>query len=234
MSDFVRVHALIVGAAACTCAADFVPVDHGQMSDPVYGEGGTPAVMPAGKTSLSLMMYAGGNSQYVNDAGDVAVSRGMDAFTDIGANINGTGRVLAMWDEFEGEGSNTIQIVWKTSNAEELLPAGSEIDGNPASFLGWAVGASSAIPFGDWIDPSSIEIVNATIAFSSNEGGSFDIFNISATLDDPWNGTDTGSALPMAGEHVNYIVAQYQYAFVPVPGTAGVLLLGLALTRRRR
>jgi len=233
MSSSVRCSIIVAGLAA-TAGADIIPIGEGSMDDPVADTNNTPIVGPNAEASLALRMFGGGNNSFINEGGNAIVHRGAVEFTNIGKNVNGEGDVLAQWEEYPGEVLNTIQVVWMTSNGEDFLPSGAKVGDDPASFLGWVVGESQPFPFGDWVDLDSVEIMNATIAFSSNGGDTFDVFNISGTLDDPWDGTDNGSALPLVGQGINFIVAQYQYDFIPAPGAASVLLVAAGFAARRR
>lgn len=223
-----------VAALPAAASGDLLPVAGGWSGDPVGDTEGVPIVGPNAEVSLSLKMFGGGDSDYINANENVIVHRGDLEFTSLGANVNGEGEILAQWQEYPGEILNTIQVIWKTSNGEDVLPDGSMVGDGDASFLGWVVGESLPVTFGAWVDLDTVEIVNANIGFSSDGGDSFDFFNIANTLSDPWDGTDVGSALPFVGNGINFIVAQYQYDFVPAPGAAGLLLLAGGFAARRR
>jgi len=191
---------------------------------------------PGSDASLSLRMIADQTSKaFINDGGEVLVTRGLGEMTDLGENVNGSQQVLGQWEEFVGKDSNTIQVIWMTEAGEDLLPLGATVDGKNAFFLEWRFGGEEPIELRDVVDPSTIELINATMAVSDDQGENFDIFNISSSIGNPWDGTDTGISLPLAGQGINMIVTQYEFTFLPGPGTAVTLLgLGVVAARRRR
>jgi len=190
---------------------------------------------PGSHASLSLRMIANqANADFINTGGETEVQRGTEEFTSLGFNANGSDEIVGQWEEFVGIDTNTIQVIWKTVSGEELLPLGSTVNDIPAFFLEWRFGAEDEIDLKSFVAPETIEIVNATIGTSSDGGDSVNVFNITNMLGSPWDGSDSGSSLPIAGTGVNFVVAQYEFEYAPAPAT-GLALVGFgAIAARRR
>lgn len=191
------------------------------------------AVKPDDEATVSLKMFnQSGDEAFINADGEKPVTRGPDEVS-IGANANGTGNILAKWDEFTGNTTNTIQTIWRTDNGEEFLPAGVLINGEPAAFLGWRFGAEDPVDWRRWVD--HVDIVSALVALSTDGGQTFNTFDITSAFSNPWDGTDVGITLALAGTGTNYILTRYEFSAVPTPaGAALFALAGLASSTRRR
>lgn len=209
-----------------------MPIGFGTRSGGIHdGSGG---VVLANDT-LSLGMYAyasSSNTSFINSGGDVLVTRGAGA-TSIGDNTKGTGEVHAQWDEFSGTTTNTIQVIWQSSNGSDLLPAGTTVNGLPANYLNWRVGAVDPVNFSQWVD--TIELETVTLFVSNNNGQSFDVHDLTGLFSPDWNGTDTNHALNLAGLGTNMLIAEYEFSYtlVPAPGV-GILMGGLGVFASRR
>lgn len=205
----------------------------------VYGDGdrglrtGTPAVRDDDHASLSLKMFTpSGDNAYINAGEEVLVQRGPD-YTSLGENVTTGYDIEATWDEFVGDLTNTVQVIWRTNRESEFLPSGTMIGDEEAVFLGWRLGALDPIDFRPWID--SVDIVRAIVAFSDDGGQTFTTFDITDAFLEPWDGTDFGITLALVGTDTNVILTQYEYEAVPAPGVASLLAVaGLATLRRRR
>ncbi|MFM9996287.1 MAG: hypothetical protein ACKVU4_10855 [Phycisphaerales bacterium] len=204
---------------------------------PGFGDGGFSAVWDGDSASLALKVYANPQlSVYLNSQGDSSVVRG-GGFKNTGSAALGFGSytVQATWDEFITPTNNTIQIIWKTSNAQRFIPAGATIQGQPVGFVEARVGVTDAISFWPWI--TTVNMVSATIASSTNGGLTLSTFDITGSVSNPWNGTSFGSTLPASSfNNANYIMATFTYVPVPAPASVGGVLLfaGLCAARRRR
>lgn len=213
-----------------------------ELAFPFGGGGGVedsfPAVMAADTASMGLRVYASPtNGIFLNLSGDTIVQRGA-GFKNIGNAAPGFGNYTAQvtWDEIVGAGStSTVQVIFKTSNAQRFIPAGATIQGQPVAFVEWRVGATNPVSFLPWI--TSVNLVQATISASTNGGLTLSTFDITAGVTNPWNGTSFGSTLPASFfNNANYIEANFVYTPVPGPAAFAVFGAGLGLfaARRRR
>lgn len=214
----------------------------GPLNDPrgPFVPGGTdapsfPAVMPNDHASVGLKVYANPNvSAFVNQTGDASVQRGT-GFTNVGdGGAFGAYNVMSSWEEFVGAGTNILQVVWKTSNGQRFIPQGATVGGLPVQFLEWRLGVTDEVTFGSWVTGNTL--VSATISSSTNGGGNFQNFDITASIANPWDGKAYGTTLPVSFFNLaNYIQLSIEYTPVPAPG---VLFIaggaGLIALRRRR
>ncbi len=207
-------------------------------NDPFAPRNGTPAIVQNDRATIGLKMHSTNGSRFINSDTDSLVRRGLDNWTSIGDNQNGNDEIEAMWDESVGQDTNTIAVFWRSTGGDEFLPPGVVVDGALAESLEWRFGASDQATFRPAIDASTIRIVSAVMAFSTNGGASYsDAVSFGSLLSNPWNGKDTRITVPVAGLSYNSLLAVYEYEFeeIPAPGTALVLgVAGLAATRRRR
>ncbi|MCC6662010.1 MAG: hypothetical protein IT437_14130 [Phycisphaerales bacterium] len=219
---------LLVSNLACVVALAGVAAA-GELDFPSF-----PAVPPGEEASLALKVYANpGVSGFVNQSGDGSVERG--GFENTGSGgAYGNYNVMASWDEFVGTGSNIVQVIWKTSTGQRFFPPGATVGGLPIQFLEWRLGASDPVGFGPWVSGNSL--VAATISSSVNGGASFQNFDITASISNPWNGTAVGTTLPISFFNLaNYIQLTIEYTPVPAPGVVTVLAgAGFLACRRRR
>lgn len=185
------------------------------------------SVLPGDTASMSLTMPGGA---FINQGGEVLVQRGMSP-TSIGKNKNGTGSILAAWDEINTPSGRFIQALWQTDNGEDILPIGS-----PSFFWGWHFGTTNPVEFLPFI--TNVEVKTATLALSRDEGTSFfTLFSIKGGVPTPdhWPGYDPGIFQSSAGNGINLVLAMYEINPVPAPAAAPLLALaGLAFHRRRR
>lgn len=232
----VSVRALV--AASLSASAGASATVYSPFGGPAIPEG-VPAVASGDAASLSLKVYATPNiSTFLNAAGDVAVTRG-SSFTGIGAAPSGFGSytMQATWDEHLGATTNTVRVVWQTSNGQRLVPANATIGGLSVGYLEWRVGATNPVSWTPGI--SHVELIGAFLGVSTDGGASQSTFEITASLTNPWNGTSFGTTLPISAiGAANYIEAKFIYAPVPLPSplSAGAvgLAMGLCVGRRRR
>lgn len=202
---------------------------------PLHGEVEGTATLPDSTASLGLKMFASASvGAFINTGGDVSVHRGFSDYTPLGQNVNGSGTILGKWTEFDGIGSNKIQVVWKTDNGEEFLPANATVEGQPAIFLGWRFGGADPVDWRPQVDPATIKILSAVVGISSDGGVTVTTFPITSSFPPPWDGTDVGLTLPLAGQGINYIFTVYEFEFLPAPGTVATLGLALMVASRRR
>lgn len=194
------------------------------------------AVVAQDRATLGLMMFANQSTfGFINSGGDVSIKRNTD-FMPIGTLFNGTDTVVARWNERPDSFSNKVQVIWKTLNGREMLPIGSTVQGQPAPFLGWRLGALDPVEFRERFQP--INLISVVVRVSSNGGQTFDATDLTPFFlpRNPWDGTDTGLVLPLRGQGINMIITEYEYRVIPAPSAGAVLLAGAAgiLCRRRR
>lgn len=194
-----------------------------------------PGVLGDETASVGLKVYANPSvSGFINAGGDQPVMRG--ATHNIGSGgAYGTYNVQASWDEFVGTNTNIIQVVWKTSNSQRFVPSGALVGGLPVQFLEWRFGVTDPVMFGPWVTGNSL--VAATISSSTNGGQTLQNFDITASVTNPWNGTVSGTTLPISFfNNANYIQLTVEYVLVPAPGAVAVVAgaAGLIAVRRRR
>jgi hypothetical protein len=211
-------------------AADIGGLDGGQPPIQTVTTGG---VVQGDSASMSLVMIdANDNSVTVNMGGEFSVTRG-PTFTNIGANRNGGGNLLASWDEVI-QGSNVfINAVIRTSDGSMFMPPTATVNGQPAFFWTWHFGTANPVNFQPWV--TSVNLMSARIFFSDNGGASFNSFsNISGLGGSFLQGRDNGNYLASIGDGTNYIMLQYQIQPVPAPAGVGAVMGGVLLLARRR
>lgn len=194
------------------------------------------AVVAMDHATLGLMMFADQSTfAFINAGGDVSIRRNQD-FMPIGTLFNGTDTVLAKWNEFADPFMNKVQVIWKTQNGGEMLPANAMVQGRPAPFLGWRLGALDPVEFRPQFQP--INLSSVVIRVSSNGGQTFDATDLTPFFlpRNPWDGTDTGLVLPLRGQGINMIITEYEYRVIPAPSAGAALLVAAAgvLCKRRR
>ncbi|MCA9279630.1 MAG: hypothetical protein H6815_10245 [Phycisphaeraceae bacterium] len=233
--------AIAIAACAGVAGADVYrseivrPIGYGATGFVSTGDSGNGAVLANDTLSLGLYAYASSsNTSFINTGGDVLVTRGAGA-TSLGDNSKGTGEIHAQWDEFVGTTTNTVQVIWQSSDNSDMLPAGTTVNGLPANYLNWRVGATDPVNFTQYLQ--DLNLVTVTVFTSSNGGQSFDVHDLTSLFSSGWNGTDINHALILAGLGTNMLIAEYEfeYTLVPSPGV-GILMggFGLLASRRRR
>ncbi len=197
--------------------------------------GGTTGVLPNDVASMSLVMIDGNDhSVSVNMGGEALVQRGA-TFTNIGANRNGGGAVMASWDEVVTGNNVYINAIFKSADGSMLLPPTSTVNGQPAFFWSWHMGVTNPVNYLGWV--TQVGLTSARIYFSADGGQSFTgNADISAGLGGSFmNGRDNGQYLASIGDGTNYVMLRYQIQVVPAPaGAAALGAAGLLVARRRR
>lgn len=230
-------------ASIVNSTADYGSKDHPGAQSGGYGSRGGGAVVPDDRANMSLfMLLANDGMPFINQSGgdnEVHVLRG-NTFTDIGRNANGAGRVLAKWDEMLSGGRCYINAVWMTSNGEQFMPNSVATGSNPAVawsyHFGFTTGANrNPVTFQPWI--TRVNMVNATIFLSSNQGSTFHTqTDITNTLPSNWiGGGDDGELISNIGDGTNFMLIRYEIE--PIPAPTGLALAGVAgavLTGRRK
>lgn len=194
-------------------------------------------VLPNDTVSIGLAMLDGALNRVAinNPASGLAtpsVMRG-STFTDIGANRNGTGRILASWDEVVSGNDLFIRAVIRTSNNQPFMPASATVNGQPAFFWTWSFGTTDRVSFYDTI--TEVTVTSARVLFSADGGASFAGGSPIPGLGGAWGGVDQGDLLAVTGDNTNFMLLEYKIVAVPAPG--GMLALagvGLFAARRRR
>jgi hypothetical protein len=196
------------------------------------------AVVAGDAASLSLKVYGAAPSAqaFVNLPGDVSVVRG-PAFTSLGTPPAAYGNytLQGRWDEFISPTTNSVKVVWKTSNGQPFVPPGATVLGQPVASLEWRLGVTNPVSFQAWV--TTVDLTRAFLGVSSNGGSSLTTHDITAGVPDPWNGTACGVAMPIGTfANANYIEAMFVYMPIPGPAASGALLAGAGLyaARRRR
>lgn len=207
--------------------------------------GGGSSVLDADSASFALMMYGSkGTVRSINLGGHVSVQRGA-GFADIGENRNGfqlsggKGRVMAAWEEFVGATFNTITMVIKTSDGQDLFPSGLINIEDPApvkevfSLWAWNVGITDPVSWRGGV--AGAPLLGAEYKLSADSGQTFIQTKQITNLASPWNGRDPGTTQALSGINVNYIQLTYRVGQVPAPGVVGLAgLCTLAAAHRRR
>lgn len=227
-----RTASLVCLTLCAVAGAD--PIDAARMTGPFQDDPGFGALKPNDKTSLALAAYSSAsNKAFINSMGHAPVKNGGEQY--IGTTTKGDS-VMAQWHEVVGATSNTIQVIWRTENKTDLIPAGTMVNGVPAQHLGWRVGVVDPMQFKKNV--ASINLVEVTAMTSKNAGLTFELTNLTSTFPAQWNGIDDGRVLSgVVGKGVNMMILEYTYSvtLVPAPASGAALLLGsLAMTRRRR
>jgi hypothetical protein len=200
-------------------------------------------VMPNDRVSVTLTMYDSiFNSVTVNSLGDWRCLRG-STLIDGGSNRNGTGRVQFSWDETVSGNRTFIRATIRTSNAEPLLPLSATVplpggQSSPAAYWSWRFGATDPINYQTNI--TQVTLLRSSISLSSDNGQSYSS-TMTTTSGIPnatnWNpGSDPGQLMTNFGDGTNFVLLQYEVAYVPPPGSAVLVAAGLATiaSRRRR
>ncbi|MBL8760866.1 MAG: hypothetical protein JNL50_06125 [Phycisphaerae bacterium] len=192
--------------------------------------------------SFSLPMYgSNGSKVYINTGGAAASVKINEGYKSIGENRNGQlingsrGQIMVSWDEQVLSNKNVVTVIYKTSDAQDIMPAGVMIGNETFDFWTWNVGVIDPINFQS--QDGKVPLFAATVSLSRDSGDSFystkSIFNKSVTS--PWNGKDGGVTQIDIGEGVNLIRLRYEIGQVPGPGTGVLMAMGvLAAARRRR
>lgn len=196
---------------------------------------GTASVVANDTASMSLKMYGSfGSVVSINSGGDVPVLRSQP-LVSIGNNINGTGQILAGWDEIvdSSPGHNQVLFVLKTSNGEDMFPADVKIGAEDFFVFSWIIGIPDRVSFKNGF--TTLPLFSAKAELSDN-GGPSGIFQTKPILTDhqTWDGTDDGVGQPLAGRGVNYIRLTYEIGQVPAPASLAMAGLGLIASGRRR
>ena len=224
-------------------APALLPPDGGA-SQPADGGGYLPrvnplrGVMPNDRVSVTITMYDSiFNSVTVNSLGDWRCLRG-NSLVDGGTNRNGTGRVQFSWDETVSGTRTFIRATIRTSNAEPLLPLTATVGNNPAAYWSWRFGSTDPVNFQTNI--TQVTLLRSSISLSSDNGQSY-FSTMTTTSGIPnatnWNpGADPGQLMTNFGDGTNFVLLQYEVAYVPPPGSAVLVAAGLATiaSRRRR
>lgn len=202
-------------------------------ADTVYGRTGIAANE---KASFAVVGYSGSLSQgFVNSNGHTLVQVG-SGFQSIGNTANGLDVIEAKWGEQALATGNFIDVIFRTRHGSDLVPLGTQTNGETAAFWGWNVGATDAIQMQSWV--TEFRLIRATWSFSLNGGNSFiPGGNHTSRQASPWQGFDPGDLLDgqYIGAGVNAIQVRYQLELVPAPSAMALLGLGgLVTTRRRR
>lgn len=200
-------------------------------------------VVPFDRSSLSLTMYDQGfASMSVNSFGDWNCIRGSST-VDGGANRNGTGRILFSWDETVSGTRTFIRATIRTSNSEALFPSSAVITlpgggTSPAAFWSWQFGITDPVDFQSNI--TQVTLLRSSVSLSRNGGQSY-ASTMTTTSSIPhaadWRpGFDPGQLMTTFGDGTNFILLQYEVAYVPPPGSMVLVAAGLATIggRRRR
>jgi hypothetical protein len=203
----------------------------------------TRGVVPFDRSSLSLTMFDQNfNSMTVNSLGDWNCIRG-SSLIDGGANRNGTGRILFSWDETVSGTRTFIRATIRSSNAEALFPTSSVITfpgggTSPAAFWSWQFGITDPVDFQSNI--TQVTLLRSSVSLSRNGGQSYSS-TMTTTPSIPhaadWRpGFDPGQLMTAFGDGTNFILLQYEVAYVPPPGSVVLVAAGLAAIggRRRR
>ena len=200
-------------------------------------------VVPFDRSSISLTMYdADFNTMTVNSLGDWNCIRG-STLVDGGANRNGTGRILFSWDETVSGTRTFIRATIRSSNAEALFPASSVINfpgggTSPAVYWSWQFGITDPVNYQSNI--TQVTLLRSSVSLSRNGGQSYSA-TMTTTPSIPhatnWMpGFDPGQLMTTFGDGTNFILLQYEVAYVPPPGSMVLVAAGLATIggRRRR
>lgn len=195
-------------------------------------------VMPNDRVSITVTMYDSiFNSVTVNSLGDWRCLRGT-TLVDGGDNRNGTGRVQFSWDETVSGTRTFIRATIRTSNAEPLLPLTATVGNNPAAYWSWRFGTIDPVNYQTNI--TQVSLLRSSISLSSDNGQSY-FSTMTTTSGIPnatnWNpGSDPGQLMTNFGDGTNFVLLQYEVAYVPPPGSAVLVAAGLATiaSRRRR
>jgi hypothetical protein len=235
---------LLVAALGTSAMADIVPFNATPLTDDNSQSGGgyngrtdapTRGVVAGDSASMSLvMMDSALHSISVNTPGEVSVTRG-NTFADLGANRNGGGHILGVWDEIVQGNSVYVDAIFKTADGSQFVPFNASVNGQPVFFWAWHFGTTNPVNFQSWV--TNVTLTSAHVYFSSNGGQSFttssDLYN---NMSHNWNpGMDVGLMQNSIGDGTNFMLLQYQITIVPAPAglavLAGASLLGF---RRRR
>lgn len=231
LASFVLAAGALAGPLPMVNAPSMGPLASGGVTDD-----GMPAVVGKDLASVGLAAYSGpGSFTHINSLGEVPVQRGQ-GWVDIGTTMNGQDVIEAQWDEFLNATTNVVQLIYRTAGGSEMLPAGTMVNGSPAPFLGWRLGATDPVSFKSNV--AALNIVSVKVLASSDGGQTFDVVDLTATFPPVWNGTDIGRTLTLGGLGINYLVTEYEYEVERVPSPGGAAILGAAgvmgLRRRRR
>lgn len=194
---------------------------------------GGAAVTQNSSASMALRVYHDASmSEFLNGGGDVSVRRGQTV--SLGSNIFTNAAMFGTWNEVVGGSTTRVQVSFWTEDDSPLVPEDALISGEPVSFIGWEFGTTNPVDFGSWV--SEVTIISAT-AFATNGSGFYDEFNITSTVENPWDGMG-GHATQSVGTWVeaSQIGLEFEYLVAPSPAAAGVLIVAGAagLGRRRR
>ncbi|MBX3366003.1 MAG: hypothetical protein KF912_01645 [Phycisphaeraceae bacterium] len=221
---------LTVIMIASACASGFASSAH---ADAVYGRLGLKANE---KASFAVVGYSASlNQGFVNSNGHSVVQIGSE-FQSIGTTVNGADIIEAKWSEAALATGNFIDVIFRTRHGRDMVPLGTQVNGQTAAFWGWNVGKTDAIEFQSWV--TDFRLIRATWSFSLNGGNSFiPGGNHTARQPSPWNGFDPGDLLDgqYIGAGVNAISVRYHFELIPAPSAVALLgLAGLVTGRRRR
>jgi len=203
----------------------------------------TRGVNPFDRVTMSLLMYdIDLNFVPVNAGGEVSTLRG-NAFTDGGANRNGTGRVRFQWDEVVISSTRTvIRAFISSTNNQPLVPASAVVPragGGTSPALYWTWHFGSIDPVNYMSNITRVTLRRASMSQSTDGGINYfttttTTSNI-ATANDWRPGVDNGSFMNTVGDGTNFVLLQYEVEYIPNAGTIALLGGGLAsLTSRRR
>jgi len=234
------------GSGASAGSTDFYSNNSGGGSASTRA-GGSSSVVAGDTASVSLQMFGSkGTVLSINALGNVSVKRGT-GFAMIGDNVNGlpigpsTSKVMAAWDEIVDTSFNTISLVIKSSDGQDLFPAGLVNRNDPDPLFKetfdiwtWNFGVTDAVTWRN--NAAAAPLLGAEFRLSRDGGQTFVASASIKNLANPWNGKDMGTAQVIAGEGINFIQLTYRVGQVPTPGAMGLagLCTLVAAHRRRR
>ncbi|MFG0327233.1 MAG: hypothetical protein ACF8SC_08235 [Phycisphaerales bacterium JB037] len=204
-----------------------------------------PSVSIEETVSMGLRAFnlASGDLGMYTTGGSVVAMIGQTV--SLGTSPSGV-EIFAEWNEMPAGDNRMIEARFWTADDSAMLPFGTEVGGTIAQALAWEFGVGDAVDFGPWLD--GLNILQSTLQARrpTDPNGFFPIIrdvtaNFGAMGDSVWTladgGIDTGSPLisdTSLPDAFSEFKVQYLFSAVPAPGSAIVLLGGLALTRRRR
>jgi len=188
------------------------------------------------QVSVALKAFSRSGEQVVHGStSNILLDQDFEA---IGPLLGGPDVVEARWSEVRGFGENIVRMEFRTRDGGAFVPADMMIGDEEAEFIGWEIGRGNPIEFLDFA--GDIEVNEYKVFVSEDAGTTFNVFDLTASFDNPWDGTDFGRTLPLrtpeGAVEYNTMIIEYQYTYtVPAPAGLGVLgALGLAALRRRR
>lgn len=233
------------GSAAAALAGPLSVGLPGVAEPPTQGPGGynprtgqpLRGVMANDTASFRLQMTdTNGATVNLNSGGQFNVARG-PTFTDIGANRNGTSRVVATWDEVIANNRTYVMVLVRLTDINDsFMPPNANNGGVPAFSWRWNFGTANPVNFQSWV--TQVNMQSAVVSFSNDLGASYSNGStvFTSSLPPTWNpGSDPGLDIPIFGDGTNALLLSYEIEVIPAPASFGLLsAAGLFALRRRR